>query len=178
MKNENEKLDQVFENKSTHWDIEYLKRNHEQRFLNKLNAKNSNKKLFWSVSIAASIIVLLGTTLLYKPAEQKTDFSFASKETKQTDSIFTVLISNQLEEIKEKRSPDNEKIVSDALKQMKSLDSDYSKIILELKNNGENKLIIRALISNLQTRISFLQEVLNHIESNEKLKSIANEKTI
>jgi hypothetical protein len=35
-----------------------------------------------------------------------------------------------------------------------------------------SKPIIKALISNLQIRISFLQEVLQHIENNEKLKNI------
>jgi hypothetical protein len=40
----------------------------------------------------------------------------------------------------------------------------------ELEANGESKPI-KALISNLQIRISFLQEVLQHIENNEKLKN-------
>ena len=103
---------------------------------------------------------------------------FASKETKQTDSIFTVLIENELEKIREKKSPENEKIISDALKQMRTLDSDYEKIIKELETNGESKQIIYAMISNLQTRISFLQNVLLHIENNEKFKNISDEKTI
>lgn len=60
---------------------------------------------------------------------------------------------------------------------MKLLDNDYNKIIIELQKNGENKMIINALISNLQTRISFLQNVLQHIETNEKLISIKDEKT-
>ena len=75
-------------------------------------------------------------------------------------------------------SPENEKIISDALKQMRTLDSDYEKIIKELETNGESKQIINAMISNLQTRISFLQNVLFHIEKNEKLKNISDEKTI
>jgi hypothetical protein len=178
MKNENEKLDQIFDNKANQWDIQRLSANHEDRFLNKLKAKKSNKKRFRVMYIAASIAVLIGITLTYRPVEKKADFTFASKETKETDSIFTVLISNQLEEIKERRSPENEKIVSDALKQMKLLDTDYNKIIQELKNNGENKLIIKALISNLQTRISFLQNVLMHIESKETINTIIDEKTI
>jgi hypothetical protein len=38
---------------------------------------------------------------------------------------------------------------------MRTLDSDYTKIIKELETNGESKQIIYAMISNLQTRISF-----------------------
>jgi hypothetical protein len=58
------------------------------------------------------------------------------------------------------------------------LDSDYAKIIKELEVNGESKPIIYAMISNLQTRISFLQNVLKHIEDNENRKNIPDEKTI
>ena len=53
---------------------------------------------------------------------------------------------------------------------MKVFDADYQKIINELQKNGENKQIIYAMISNLQTRISFLQTVLKRIEENENLK--------
>ncbi|MNE43739.1 hypothetical protein D3C80_1379290 [compost metagenome] len=64
------------------------------------------------------------------------------------------------------------------MKQMKTFDADYQKIINELQKNGENKQIIYAMISNLQTRISFLQTVLKRIEDNEKLKNTSNEKTL
>ena len=84
----------------------------------------------------------------------------------------------ELIKIKEKKSPENEKIIVDALKQMKMLDADYENIKHELLTTGENKQIINAMITNLQTRINFLQSVLQHIESSEKLKSITDEKTI
>ena len=80
--------------------------------------------------------------------------------------------------LKEKSSPENEQIINDALKQMKVFDADYAKIIAELQKNGENKQIIYAMISNLQTRISFLQTVLQRIEENEKFKNTTDEKTL
>lgn len=176
MINENEKLDQLFEKFQNQWDIQEVKSNHEERFLEKLKGRKSNKSYIFA--IAASIVVLLGISVFYTNKEKPNDLKFASKETKRTDSIFTVLIENQLEKIKEKKSPENEKIIVDALKQMKTLDSDYDKIIIELETNGESKQIIYAMISNLQTRISFLQNVLQHIEDNEKLKNNTDEKTM
>ncbi|MGO4821602.1 MULTISPECIES: anti-sigma factor [unclassified Flavobacterium] len=173
-----ETLDQVFENLTNQWDTAELDNDHNHRFLKKLKTKKSYKKYFIPLSIAASIIILLGITITFQAPPKKQEFNFASKETKQTDSIFTVIISNELNKIKDKKSPENEKIISDALKQMKLLDNDYNKIIQELKANGENKLIINALISNLQTRISFLQNVLLHIESNEKINKLQNEETL
>jgi hypothetical protein len=57
---------------------------------------------------------------------------------------------------------------------MRTLDSDF-KIIKELETNGESKQIIYAMISNLQTRISFAKCSL-HIEKTLKIKTISDEK--
>ena len=178
MKKENKKLDQLFEKYENEWDVEILEASHEKRFLKKLKPEKSNWKRFVSIGIAASIIIMLGLSIFNTTPKKMEDLRFASQETKQTDSIFTILIQNELKKIKEKKSPENEKIISDALKQMKSLDSDYEKIKHELEVNGESKPIIFAMISNLQTRISFLQSVLQHIEESEKLKKLSDEKTI
>lgn len=178
MKNENEKLDQLFENLEDQWDIHEMDSQHENRFSEKLALKKRKKNFGFIYAIAASVVVMLGVSLFYTNNDKPKELKFASKETKQTDSIFTILIEHQLEQIKAKKSPENEKIVNDALQQMKSLDSDYEKIKHELEVNGESKPIIYAMISNLQTRISFLQNVLQHIEETEKLKKLSDEKTI
>jgi hypothetical protein len=178
MKNENEKLDQLFENLENQWDVHEMDSQHENRFSEKLALKKRKNNFGFIYAIAASVVVMLGITLFYTNNERPKELKFASKETKQTDSIFTVLIEHQLEQIKAKKSPENEKIVNDALQQMKSLDSDYEKIKHELEVNGESKPIIYAMISNLQTRISFLQNVLQHIEETEKLKNLNDEKIL
>ena len=178
MKKENKKLDQLFEKYENEWDIEFLEISHEERFIKKLQPEKSNWKRFVTIGIAASIIIMLGLSIFNTKPKKTEDLRFASKETKQTDSIFTILIKNELEKIKEKKSPENERIIADALQQMRTLDSDYAKIIKELETNGESKQIIYAMISNLQTRISFLQNVLLHIENTKKLKNIADEKTM
>jgi cytoskeletal protein RodZ len=178
MKKENKKLDKLFDKFENHWDIETLENNHEERFVQKLKSKKSNWKRFLSIGIAASIVVMLGLSIFNTIPKKTEELQFASKETKQTDSIFTILIEKELEKIKEKKSPENEKIIADALKQMRTLDNDYDKIIKELETNGESKQIIYAMISNLQTRISFLQSVLQHIENKEQKINIADEKTM
>jgi len=178
MKNENEKLDQLFENLENQWDIQEMDSQHYSRFSEKLALKKRKRNFGLFYAIAASVVVLLGITMFYPKADNHKELKFASKETKQTDSIFTVMIEHQLDQIKAKKSPENEKIIHDALQQMKSLDSDYEKIKHELEINGECKPIIYAMISNLQTRISFLQNVLQQIEKTEKLKDLKNEKTI
>jgi len=178
MKKENDDLDQLFENFENQWDIQELNSDHQIDFLNKLNKKQPKKKKYAVWAIAASILVLLGVSLFYNNAQKPKEFKFASKETKRTDSIFSILIDNELVKLKEKSSPENEQIINDALKQMKVFDADYAKILKEVQKNGENKQIIYAMISNLQTRISFLQTVLQRIEENEKFKNSTHEKTL
>lgn len=177
MKKENDNLDQLFEKFENQWDVEELNSSHQLDFLNKLNKKQPKKNYRAVWAIAASIVVLLGVSVFYNNQKPK-EFKFASKETKRTDSIFSVLIDNELDKLKEKSSPENEQIINDALEQMKIFDADYGKIIKELQKNGENKQIIYAMISNLQTRISFLQTVLQRIEENEKFKNNTDEKTL
>lgn len=178
MKNENEKLDQLFENLENQWDVQELDVQHFDRFSKKMALTKRKRNFGFIYAIAASIAVLLGITMFYPNSDTPKELKFASKETKQTDSIFTVLIEHQLNQINAKKTPENEKIINDALQQMKALDSDYKKIMHELEVNGESKPLIYAMISNLQTRISFLQNVLQRIEETEKLKDLKNEKTI
>lgn len=178
MKKENKKLDHLFKIFENQWDIESLESNHEERFIKKIKSKKSNWKRFVGIGVAASIVVLLGLSIFNYEAKKTEELRFASKETKQTDSIFTILIERELEKINEKKSPENKKIIADALSQMRVLDADYEKIMQELETNGESKQIIYAMISNLQTRISFLQSVLQHIENKEQQLKIADEKTM
>src|SRR6187402_909030 len=178
MRNENEKLDQLFENLENQWDIQELDSLHLNRFSGKLALKKRKKNFGFLYAVAASVTVLVGITMFYPKADNHKELKFASKETKQTDSIFTVMIEHQLDQLRAKKSPENEKIINDALQQMKSLDSDYEKIKHELEVNGECKPIIYAMISNHQMRISFLQKVLQQIKKTENLKDLKNEKTI
>lgn len=177
MKNEKDSLDKLFSRLENQWDVQELNADHQVDFMQKLNKKEPKKKYWFMTTIAASIVLMLGISIFYKNEKPK-EFKFASKETKRTDSIFNILIDNELVKLKEKSSPENEQIINDALKQMKTFDADYQKIINELQKNGENKQIIYAMISNLQTRISFLQTVLQRIEDNEKFKNTSNEKTL
>jgi len=178
MKKENDNLDGLFKKLENQWDVHEMSSDHQVDFLNKLNKKQPQKKNYAGWAIAASIALLLGISVLYNINEKPKEFKFASQETKRTDSIFNILIENELIKLKEKSSPENEQIINDALKQMKVFDADYEKIIKEVQKNGENKQIIYAMISNLQTRISFLQTVLQRIEENENLKNTTHEKTL
>jgi hypothetical protein len=181
MQNKEDTLDQLFTKFESEWDVVALPHDHQNRFISKLeNTGIKRKKRNWytSIAIAASLVVMFSLSFFFKTEAKTNHFIFASTETKQTDSIFTVLIKNELHKLQEKKSPHNQKIIADALQQMKILDNDYQKIIKEIATNGENKQIIYAMISNLQTRISFLQKVLTQIEATEQLNTQNDEKTL
>lgn len=181
MRNEEEKLEQLFSKFDSDWDVVELPKNHENRFMDKLYKKaNKNRKrnIYTTISIAASVLLMFSLSLFFKPEQKVNKLAFVSNETKQTDSIFNVLIKNELNKLTEKEAPQNKKIIADALQQIKILDNDYQKIINEIARNGENKQIIYAMISNLQTRISFLQKVLHQIETTEQLNPRNDEKTL
>ncbi len=181
MKNEWDRLEEWLTSKDTTWDIEETPQNHEYRFMQKLenrSVKRKKRNLYTAIGIAATVVLMFSVSFFFKPETKAKHLNFASVETKQTDSIFTVMIQQELNKLKEIKSPKNQKMVSDALLQMRKLDSDYQKITEEIAANGENKQLIYAMISNLQVRISFLQNVLNQIEATEQLNSITDEKTL
>jgi hypothetical protein len=179
MKKNHDTLEDVFKKWEDQWDIQELDENHYDRFAAKQSRRNNKKKYWYSLSVAASILIIIGCFTLFNHHDEPVkNLSLASRETQQTDSIFTSMIKMELDKIKEKRSPVNEKIIADALVQMKVLDADYEKIKQELIKNGENKQIIYAMLRNLKTRISFLENVLDQINNTEKLITTTDEKTI
>jgi hypothetical protein len=178
MEMNNDKMDDLFEKLQGQWDIHEPDGNHYDRFLAKQSRKKSKTNRWYALSIAASILLIIGFFTFFNDNLNKTpqnsDLQFASKQTRETDSIFTAMIRLELEKVKQKKSPINEKIVSDALIQMEKLDKDYEKIKQELIKNGESKQIIHAMIRNLKIRIAFLEDVLAHIENNEKINTHEN----
>ena len=182
MEMKNDKMDELFTKFDGKWDLQAPDENHYDRFLEKQLRKRTRRNYWNSLSIAATVLILVGFFTFFNHnnnyKEQENGIAFASKQTRETDSIFTAMIRIELEKVKEKKSPLNEKIVSDALIQMQKLDADYEKIKQELIKNGESKQIIYAMIRNLKTRIAFLEDVLAHIENNEKFNNLTHENTI
>lgn len=182
MKKNNDPMEDLFDRLQGQWDVHEPDEKHYDRFLAKQARKKRRANRWYGLSIAASVVMLVGFFTFFNNnlsrQPQKSDLQFASKQTRETDSIFTAMIRLELEKVKDKRSPINEKIISDALVQMEKLDKDYEKIKQELIRSGESKQIIHAMIRNLKIRIAFLEDVLQHIENNEQLNHTQHENTI
>lgn len=179
--NEDKNLNELFKNLEGQWDNHEPLLGHQQRFLDRLEGKKKRSPLTLILPIAAAILILFGIFTVYNnngttDATQE-QMANVSPEVQETQMYFASIIEKELAKVEKEKSPETEMIIRDALVQMKKLEEDYNKLTHELIDKGENKQIIHAMITNLQTRISFLEEVLTRIENIKKIKENYHENT-
>jgi uncharacterized membrane protein YgaE (UPF0421/DUF939 family) len=178
MKNENN-LDELFNSLSGQWDTAEPLDGHEDRFLHRLE-RNKKKRfpLRIAMSVAAAIVIVAGTLFFMMPQQQpqqQTALNKMSPKAKETQLYFSSIIEKELAKVEKENSPETKKLVEDALNRMNQLEADYDKLLKELQMKGESKQLLHAMITNLQTRISFLEKVLDRIENIKQIKEQYNE---
>lgn len=166
----NHNLEAIF---NTHnWDIEEPLVGHEKRFSEKLNAfKPKKKKNYWiAIGIAASF--LLGISILYFTSLSQEKEVVFSPQVQETHDYFSSILTVEVSNLKKLQNPATKMMIEDALLEMERLEKDYESLKIEIRKNGENKQIVFAMITNMQTRISFIKQVLEQVE---QLNSQSNE---
>jgi hypothetical protein len=126
------------------------------------------------LSIAASLLLGFGLFYFNYDNQQNVEVVF-SPQVQETHDYFSSVINTELEALKRQETPESKALITDALTQMDALESDYENLKLEIARNGENKQIIYAIITNMQTRISFIKSVLDQVETIKKLKNNTHE---
>ena len=171
-------MNQLFENQNN-WDFEEPNLGHEKRFLDKLKKQQPKKKKFnWlPLSIAASLILGFGILLFNYNNNQTEEVAF-SPQVQETHDYFSSVINNELATLKKQETPQSKALINDAMNEMESLEKDYQNLKDEIAKNGENKQIVFAMITNMQTRISFIKSVLEQVEDINKINKIEDEKHI
>lgn len=164
----------IFE-KHSNWDVEELNQDHEKRFLAKLTSKQVKKKKYkwFPISIAATII--LGFGILYFYNFNQIETHTFSPQVQETHDYFSAVIQSELKNLKQQKNPETIVLIDDALLEIKKLEKDYALLEKEISKNGENKQIIFAMITNMQTRISFLKTVLDQVEDINNFNTNKNE---
>ncbi|PZR21334.1 MAG: hypothetical protein DI539_08205 [Flavobacterium psychrophilum] len=176
MKTEENKMDEMFSRFDGQWDMEEPAAGHEDRFLDRLDRNNRKKPkgkglIYWiAVPAAAAIAVLLTLLVTFSPDSNETQVAKLSPKTEKTQMYFASIINQELEKLQKENTPETKALVADAMKHMQEMEADYDKITHDLAKKGENKQLIHAMITNLQTRISFLEGVLVKIENIKKIK--------
>jgi uncharacterized protein YdiU (UPF0061 family) len=164
-------LDNLFNSLNGQWDTEEPDSGHEDRFLYRLEGRKKKSGLLYKLVMpaAAAIAILLGIMITYTPTKDHSQVAISPK-TEQTQLYFASIIQKELAKVEKENSPETKMLVQDALRHMEQLEKDYTKITHELAEKGENKQLLHAMITNLQTRISFLEDVVAKIENIKKIK--------
>ena len=176
MNDERDEMERLFGSVAGEWDTEEPLLGHRQRFMDKLSRpkKTYNYRKIWFA--AASLLLIAGTFALYEVLTPKPEITVLSAEATETQLYFKTIIKTQVAELQKESDPESQKMLSDALVQMASFDKDYEKLVKELQSKGETQKILYAMITNLQTRISFLENVAIQIEKIKQIKSNYHEK--
>lgn len=165
-----------------------LKEGHEARFERRLKEAFPARRRtsFYFTRIAASVIVLLGlsvvyyqmihqqdplkTTIIEKNSEadelQGISLGDVSPDLKQVETYYVNSINLELSRLE--LSADNKVVVDDFMVQLGELNEEYKALNLELNQVGPNELTISALIKNLQLRLQLLlklKEKLNQLKT-------------
>jgi len=174
-KNENE-MGEWLDSFNGQWDTEEPSLGHQNRFMERLSKPKKKFPYRTVFAVAASVVILLGIFINHELATSKSATAAMSPEVKETHLYFNSIIKKELAVLKKENTPESRQMVEDALKQMADLDNDYKKLTTELAEKGESKQLIHAMITNLQTRISFLEQVEKQIEFIKKIKASYHEK--
>lgn len=178
---EKDKIDVLFETLENDFDTEMPNAGHQNRFLQKLNQqppiyehKTQQKSGYWKpfLAIAASIVLCFSIfTFMQQQEPDLKDLASVSPELSRTQDFFTLAIQNELATLETERSPATEELINDALKQLSVLEADYENLKKDLTTSGDDKRVVYAMISNFQTRIDVLNNVLKNIEDLKAFKS-------
>lgn len=183
---EKDYLDNVFKSLKGEFDIHSPSAEHKTRFIDKLNEtshhvdKSSGSKVLWMPMLiaAASIIVCLGVFTTINSKSSEYDLASVSPELTEAQNFFTLTIAQELKKLESERSPFTEDIIYDAMREISQLEKTYGKLKQDLKTSGQDQRVIYAMISNFQTRIDILTNVLEHIENIKELKTKQNDTEI
>jgi len=172
-------IDTLFEELQDQFDIETPAKNHNQRFLGKLQNQQTQvvdlqkKSSFnWKsfLAIAASITLIVAVFIGNQPQEITNDLASVSPEMAETQEFFAATIAQELTKLEAVNTPQARLLANDAIKRIELLEKEYNALKDDLTTSGNDKRVIYAMISNFQNRIDILQTVLLQIENVKKLQ--------
>ena len=176
-------IEQLFNRLEQQFDTEQPSQNHQVKFLEKLQSIPNDEaklqdpvvlKINWvkPFFIAASLLLLFGVIFTSKASDTSIDLADVSPEMEQTQVFFKQAIARELFIIKKEVTPETQVIVNNALEQMEHLETQYLGLKEDLKESGQDKRVIYAMIDNFQNRINLLEEVLEYIEAIKNLHNL------
>lgn len=156
---------------------------HFERFQAKLkegkNTKSKNNSSWLWLSVAAMVLLAFGFMLGNLNYQKGLELADVSPKMQETQNFYLASIQSEIEAVKAKQTPENKQIIEDSFAQLKTLEKKYNDLTIELQESNEDKRVIFAMISNFQTRITVLQNLMNQLEQFESMgQNIHENKTI
>ncbi|CAL2081664.1 conserved protein of unknown function [Tenacibaculum dicentrarchi] len=172
MKYMEDKLHQFFDEND--FDISEPHSGHSDRFQKKLQQqKQQGKSSFFWMSIAASIILILGFCIGNYQQQKTYDLADISPKMAEAQHFFVSTINQELKEIETYRNIETQTLIEDSLKEIEKLENRYNGLINDLSKDENKKQIIRQMILNYQQRLQVLKTLFTQLDiytNSEKLK--------
>ncbi len=138
---------------------------HLERFERKLNHPKKINRTSWKwLSVAASVVLVLGFWLGSSHQKRVMDLADVSPKLEEVQDYFVSTINAELKTVEKNRSLETESIIEEALDHLEDLEDNYRMFILELNAEGNKTKIINSMIRNYQQRLEILENVLQQIE--------------
>ncbi|MCL7754962.1 hypothetical protein [Polaribacter sp. Z022] len=169
-----DKLHQFFS--ENEFDFQEPHSGHLERFERKLNQPKKVNRTSWKwLSVAASVVLVLGFWLGSNHQKNQFDLADVSPKMEEVQTYFVSTINQELKTLEKNRSLDTESIIENALEELEELEDEYKAFVKELTKNGQQRKIINAMIKNYQQRLEILENTLKQIEQIKNPNIINNE---
>jgi len=168
------KFEDFFRNNQNEFDFEEPDMGHFERFQAKIKGEGKAPKRkqgapWYLLAIAASVLLFFGYWMGNQNSQKGLELADVSPKMEETQNFYLATIQSEIEQIKGKRTEYNQKIIDDAFKQLELLETNYSKLTVELKESNADKRVIYAMITNFQNRLEVLQNLMDQLETFEEL---------
>lgn len=177
-----EVFDSLWKELDGSWDFEQPGEGHRERFERRLADSGLSGDIdlhghgggtngfalrqLWIQRIAVACVVVLIGFGIYdsenNPVEQQV--SRIAPEAGESAMYFTGILEKRIQELENAQTPQTAPMVQSALAEISTLEADYRKLERELLRGGNTKFLLRAMVTNFQTQIDLLNEVLVQIE--------------
>lgn len=180
-------LESLFEELQGSFDSAHPDAGHRERFQKRLSGQGgdeiagASRTSWWRpLAIAASLAIFMAASVFFLKPEPSLAQQVAeiSPEASETSFHFASLIQRQVQELQDQASPETQPLINEGLKKLDRLEADYEKLEQDLINGGNSKLILSAMITNFQTRIDLLQDIMSQVEQIKQFKNNSNENSI
>ncbi|WNW02230.1 hypothetical protein RRF68_02070 [Tenacibaculum sp. HL-MS23] len=158
-----DKLHQFFDEND--FDIFEPHSGHSDRFQRKIETHKKQQKppIFW-ISIAASIVLILGFHIGNSQQQNSYDLADVSPKMAEAQSFFVSTINQELKELEQYRNIETETIIEDSLNEIEELEDHYKSLVKELTKNENKRQVIQKMIGNYQQRLNVLERLLLQLE--------------